>query len=318
MVICSTTFILKSICSTTFLLMSFYEVILVDVLTLTQSIGLGCGVLYNISCMIVPFYFNKRRGLANGVLMAWEGGGQFLGPPLINFLQAQYGFRGATLVLGAVVFNCAVGAAVFHPVEWHLKPLERSEGVKPESSQGKVPDAPTLSNESPDSQASAEKQEGKPKSPQSADTLGQANQSQVPQVHHLPDGIPEIQKLPPPAAKENTKKQEDSTVVRLIKSTLADLRILKHARALVIALSITFTLNANENFLNVLPFAMQEAGHSLHDVATGVSVAALCGMLIRVVVSPLTDLPKFNMRGFFMFGSLVVALSMIGKQHFLF
>ncbi|XP_047472158.1 monocarboxylate transporter 9-like isoform X2 [Penaeus chinensis] len=288
--------------------------------TYSTLVGLGCGVLYNISCMIVPFYFNKRRGLANGVLMAWEGGGQFLGPPLINFLQAQYGFRGATLVLGAIVFNCAVGAAVFHPVEWHLKPLEKSEGVRPESSQGKVPDAPTLSNEGSDSQASAENvlskqsEEGKPKSPRSPDTLRQPNQSQVPQVHRLPDGIPEQQKSPHPAAKENTKKQEDSTIVRLIKSTLADLCILKHARAVVIALSITLTLNANENFLNVLPFAMQEAGHSLHDVATGVSVSALCGMLIRVVVSPLTDMPKFNMRVVFMFGSLVVALSMIGGE----
>lgn len=56
---------------------------------------------------------------------------------------------------------------------------------------------------------------------------------------------------------------------------------------------------------------MQEAGHSLQDVATGVSVAALCGMLIRVILSPLTDLPKFNMRVFFMLGSLVVALSML-------
>lgn len=154
--------------------------------------------------MIVPFYFNKRRGLANGVLMAWEGGGQFLGPPLINFLQTQYGFRGATLVLGAVVFNCAVGAAVFHPVEWHLKPLEKSEGVKPESSQENVSDSSTLSNESPDSQTSAENvlsrqpQEEKPKSPWSPDTVRQAIQSQeqVPQAHRLPDGIPELQKSP--------------------------------------------------------------------------------------------------------------------------
>lgn len=288
-------------------------------LTYSTFVGLGCGVLYNISCMIVPFYFNKRRGLANGVLMAWEGGGQFLGPPLINFLQTQYGFRGATLVLGAVVFNCAVGAAVFHPVEWHLKPLEKSEGVKPESSQENVSDSSTLSNESPDSQTSAENvlsrqpQEEKPKSPWSPDTVRQAIQSQeqVPQAHRLPDGIPELQKSPHPAAKENTKKQEDSTIVRLIKATLADLCILKHARAVVIAISITLTLNANENFINVLTFAMQEAGHSLQDVATGVSVAALCGMLIRVILSPLTDLPKFNKRVFFMLGSLVVALSML-------
>lgn len=265
--------------------------------------------------MIVPFYFNKRRGLANGVLMAWEGGGQFLGPPLINFLQDEYGFRGATLVLGAIVFNCAVGAAVFHPVEWHLKPSdEKLEGVKVETSKKNISDAPQLSNKirdspkSPDNVLSRQPREEMPASSHSLNASRDPDRSPKTELE-----VPKLQKSQDsPAAKEDPKRHEDSTIVRLIKSTLSDLCILKSARAIVIALSITLTLNANENFLNVLPFAMQEAGHSLHDVATGISVSAICSMVTRVVVSSLTDSPKFKMRVFFMAGSLVVAAAMLG------
>lgn len=69
----------------------------------------------------MPYYFYRRRGLANGLMMSWDCGGQFLGPPLISLLQTHYGFHGATLILGGIILNCCVSAAVFHPVEWHYK-----------------------------------------------------------------------------------------------------------------------------------------------------------------------------------------------------
>lgn len=75
------------------------------------------------SFIIVPSYFDRRRGLANACMMAGVCTGQMVGPTLIRLLQDEYGYRGATLVLGAILLNSCVGTAFFHPVEWHLKKL---------------------------------------------------------------------------------------------------------------------------------------------------------------------------------------------------
>ncbi|XP_068236070.1 monocarboxylate transporter 12-like [Palaemon carinicauda] len=89
--------------------------------TYSLLVGSSSGMLSNISYLIVPHYFKKRRGLANGIIMAWDCGGQFIGAPLIKILQDEYTFTGATLILGGVILHCCIGAAVFHPVKWHVK-----------------------------------------------------------------------------------------------------------------------------------------------------------------------------------------------------
>ncbi|XP_064115633.1 monocarboxylate transporter 12-like [Macrobrachium nipponense] len=89
--------------------------------TYSLLVGVSTGMLSNISYLIVPHYFKKRRGLANGIIMAWDCGGQFIGAPLIKILQDEYSFTGATLILGGFILNCCIGAAVFHPVKWHVK-----------------------------------------------------------------------------------------------------------------------------------------------------------------------------------------------------
>lgn len=39
--------------------------------------------------------------------------------PFITYLQEEFSFRGATLIMGAIVLNCCVAAMFLHPVEWH-------------------------------------------------------------------------------------------------------------------------------------------------------------------------------------------------------
>ncbi|KAK3889046.1 hypothetical protein Pcinc_006922 [Petrolisthes cinctipes] len=44
---------------------------------------------------------------------------QMVMPLAITFLQEEFGFRGATIITGALVFNCCAAALVLHPVDWH-------------------------------------------------------------------------------------------------------------------------------------------------------------------------------------------------------
>lgn len=69
--------------------------------------------------LILATYFKKHRGLANAWLMAGAGLGHFFSPLLIRLLQNNYGHRGATMIIGAIILHGFLGATVFHPVEWH-------------------------------------------------------------------------------------------------------------------------------------------------------------------------------------------------------
>ncbi|XP_068241891.1 monocarboxylate transporter 12-B-like [Palaemon carinicauda] len=100
---------------------AFANAIWVLYFTFSLLAGISCGMLLNISYIIVPYYFNRRRGLASGIIMALDSSGQIVAPPLVKWLQDQYAYKGATLILGGIVLNCFVAATVFHPVEWHSK-----------------------------------------------------------------------------------------------------------------------------------------------------------------------------------------------------
>lgn len=42
-------------------------------------------------------------------------------PNIVRILLDGYGFRGAALIMAALAWNGLVGAALFQPVEWHMK-----------------------------------------------------------------------------------------------------------------------------------------------------------------------------------------------------
>ncbi|KAK7079033.1 hypothetical protein SK128_005854 [Halocaridina rubra] len=229
------------------------------VLFFTHSLlaGVGCGIISNISYMIVPHYFKKRRGLANGIIMAFDCGGQFFGPPLIDFLQQEYTFKGATLILSGVILNCCVGAAVFQPVEWHLKP-------------------------------------------------------QAPKILKTEEREALIRKecgTQPAGSSENLARK----LLRILKSTVADLVILKSARAMIISVAATVIFTGYLNFLAIVPFAMRENGFTLKDSAMCVSVSAICNMITRVIVASLSDTKWFNYRISMMIGSLTISGTMVCK-----
>lgn len=190
--------------------------------------------------------------------MSWDCGGQLLGPPLINYLQTEYSFAGATLILGGIVLHCFVGAAVFHPVEWHLKP----QACHIESKKN-------------------------------------AQERRSENDQHLKES--------------STSGSQWKLLVRLTQSTMADLCVLRSARAIIIALSATFIFNGYLNFLAFVPFAMQESGFSLQDAAWCVSVSGMCNMLTRIIVSTLTDTHLFNFQLCHLMGSFTIMASITGK-----
>lgn len=84
---------------------------------LAPTPGLGLALNFQPSLIMLNRYFNKRRPMANGLAAA--GSPVFLCAlsPLGQLLQDQYGWRGGFLILGGLLLNCCVCAALMRPLE---------------------------------------------------------------------------------------------------------------------------------------------------------------------------------------------------------
>lgn len=236
--------------------------------------GVGAGLVVGASVLILPLYFSRRRGFANGLFMAGTSVGLFIAPHLITYLQDLYTFKGATLILGAIVLNGCAAGATYHPASWHMQHERKSS-----------------SNVTEDAQ----------RTPLSKTT----NKNKLVGLPKLPNGKHQIEK---------DASYRRFFVTRVVLSTVRDLGILKSSRALIIALTSTLVMNGYLNFIMMVPFMVTTARHTPHDAAWCVSASGISNLLTRVIVSALADCSWFHLRGCYMTGILLIALSSFGKH----
>lgn len=95
---------------------SFCGSIIQVYLTTGVVTGLGLALNFQPSLIMLNRYFNKRRPMANGLAAA--GSPVFLCAlsPLGQLLQDRYGWRGGFLILGGLLLNCCVCAALMRPL----------------------------------------------------------------------------------------------------------------------------------------------------------------------------------------------------------
>ncbi|XP_045126659.1 monocarboxylate transporter 2-like isoform X2 [Portunus trituberculatus] len=261
--------------------------------------GTGGGLVIGMTYIIVPSYFNRRRGMANAVMMAGVCIGQMVGPPFLRFLQDEYGFQGATLILSGIILNCCVGAAFYHPVEWHLKPP-----LQPASPPCTEPAA---------------------KDSRQIESCGEEDEW-VGLVAHMrgrgEDGTQRDREKSKSTKQDVVELKPDSDVPqqgvglrmlvrRVARNTVADLVILRSPRALIIAFGSTFFIIGFYNFIMMVPFVMQIAGHSLADAANCISASAFANLVMRILGSVLSDYAWFNMRLAYMAGLAFTATSIM-------
>ncbi|XP_063048237.1 monocarboxylate transporter 9a [Engraulis encrasicolus] len=79
-------------------------------------VGLGCGLVYAATLTITCQYFDKRRGLALGIVTTGTSVGGFLYATLQNELISLYGLEGCLLIVGALSLNLMVSAGPMRPL----------------------------------------------------------------------------------------------------------------------------------------------------------------------------------------------------------
>ena len=73
-------------------------------------------MMYLPAIVIVGYYFERRRALATGIAVCGSGVGMFLMAPFSDFLLQQFGYKGALLIIGGLVFNGAICGALMRPL----------------------------------------------------------------------------------------------------------------------------------------------------------------------------------------------------------
>lgn len=85
-------------------------------ITFGVAAGLGSGMAYLPAVVMVGRYFQKRRALAQGLSTTGTGFGTFLMTVLLKYLCAEYGWRNAMFIQGAVSLNLCVCGALMRPL----------------------------------------------------------------------------------------------------------------------------------------------------------------------------------------------------------
>lgn len=281
--------------------------------------GIGGGLTGSICFLIVPTYFERRRGIANTMLTSGICMGQIMGAPFIRYLQDEYAFTGAALLYGAILLNGLIGISFFQPLKWHLKETKATEDVVPED--GSVPlipaakkpeeeSVPNVLTEEMKTQAKMVRARTLARISETSCTSHTSRDSATSALFVSMTGIPEVVDL----AEEIEAKERSSGLWEVLKrvcvSTLSDLRVFRSRRALIINTGIALCINSYINFIMMVPFKMQQEGFTLQDSAWCVSILGFCNLVTRLIVSPLADWSKFNMRLCFMIGYAIMACSM--------
>ncbi|MPC17836.1 Monocarboxylate transporter 9 [Portunus trituberculatus] len=290
------------------------------------TFSLGCGLGNGLSCvgyLILAHYFKERRGRATACLVAGAGLGHFISPLVIRLLQEEYGMRGATMILGGITLHAVVGACVFQPVEWHWKKPKKDIAVEdavafssllpshaktrePKTAEVKVANDSTENTDDPLCVAPSHRR------------VSQSYSTAAREDNPLPvHTVVIVAKTEAPTATSTVWRDRSGacgvcrTLGRVARSVMRDMRVLRKPTCLIIGLASSLIINAEANFLVMVPFALQAAGHPLQTAAWCLSIAGMSNLFTRLCVSALSDLPWFNMQLCYMAGMAVMAASVL-------
>ncbi|XP_054770264.2 monocarboxylate transporter 13-like [Lytechinus pictus] len=79
--------------------------------------GLGVGLCFISAVNMVAVYFNKRFGMANGIMFIGTSLSQIGVPPLTRFLVSQYGWRGTLQIISAIMCHSIAASCLLRPLK---------------------------------------------------------------------------------------------------------------------------------------------------------------------------------------------------------
>jgi len=115
---CRAVTICGSILASTFFFISTYSTS-IEMMLVTYGIlgGIGFGMLYLPSIVMVGIYFDTKRAAATGIAVCGSGLGTFVFAPLARILLDTYGWRGANKIISGIILNAIACGLVYLPLK---------------------------------------------------------------------------------------------------------------------------------------------------------------------------------------------------------
>ncbi|KAJ6006021.1 hypothetical protein N7451_003965 [Penicillium sp. IBT 35674x] len=104
-------------------------------------VGIGTCMAYVPTMSVCPTWFNKRRGLAMGIVISGSACGGMVWPPVLRAITTQIGFRNALRISGClnVLFVPISGYALRWEPKFQAKLHEQNAGISKKTGWAKVP-----------------------------------------------------------------------------------------------------------------------------------------------------------------------------------
>ncbi|KOX77338.1 Monocarboxylate transporter 9 [Melipona quadrifasciata] len=116
---CRRVSIAGSILSTAgFVISSYANSMEVLIFTFGVLAGFGLSLCFVAAVVIVAYYFDKKRSFATGLSVCGSGIGTFIFAPVTQYLLAEYGWRGTTLILAGLFLNLAVCGCLMRDLDF--------------------------------------------------------------------------------------------------------------------------------------------------------------------------------------------------------
>ncbi|XP_050729758.1 monocarboxylate transporter 12-like [Eriocheir sinensis] len=238
--------------------------------------ALGQGHCSFVSYAVMPHYFKRRIGMANALMSSGVCVGGIVGPPAIIFLQEQYGFRGATLIVAAFALNFCLGGALF-------RPLQRPSNVS----------KTTESTDKGAKDKEAKDKESKYMPIKNRDLKNSEDQ--------------EVTKSMNKTAATGEDKAGLCCVARqMAASMVTNMKLLKTSHVAFMSSAGALMMVGEVNLSALVPFVIQEYGHTQEAAGWCLSVANFCNLAARFLMASCTDFSWFHIRGFF-----IVSVAMV-------
>ncbi|XP_048247137.1 monocarboxylate transporter 12-like [Haliotis rufescens] len=90
--------------------------------------GLGTGLAGTGAIVVLGYYFPENAAVAQGICVAGAGLGMFVHPVLVQYLLDTYGFHGAFLITGGIVFHASATGMLMRPSEIERKKKRQFSG----------------------------------------------------------------------------------------------------------------------------------------------------------------------------------------------
>ncbi|BFZ00358.1 hypothetical protein BsWGS_03397 [Bradybaena similaris] len=183
-------------------------------------VGIGNSCFYGNGLVMIGKYFRTRRSIATGLGLAGASIGQFVMPPIIEYLLETYGLSGTLLIIAALFSHCAVSGALFRPIEQYgpaavpVKVVEDERDKVDKTEEDKV----ALVTSSPEHSES----QGDAKTPDiSADTSGPGNGyatlTEIPSLENSAESLDH-------SKERNSAKKERKCVVSFVETNSSNTR----------------------------------------------------------------------------------------------